>query len=262
MLRPCATRRICSLLLVLVGAPATPFQSPATVPAIPRGRLEGPETLEYGVEWRLIRAGAARLSRTPHHSAAPGWQIDLHLESTGMVSKLFRVNDDYTAMLDLQFCALSTHMKAEEGNRRRETNVTFDRERGKSSYLERDLVKNSVILTKELDISSCVHDVIGALTRLRAMRLDPGQSTQLPVSDGKKLASARIEAQEREQVKTPLGTHKTIRYEVFLFNDVLYARKGRLFLWLTDDDRRLPVQIRVRLQFHIGTITLQLEKAG
>jgi hypothetical protein len=33
-----------------------------------------------------------------------------------------------------------------------------------------------------------------------------------------------------------------------------------MFLWLTDDARMMPVQIQIRLQFLIGTITLQLEK--
>src|SRR5262249_43747476 len=150
-------------------------------------------------------------------------------------------------LFDNQLCALSTFMHAEEGSRRRETNVAFDREHGKSTYLERDLVKNTVVLSKELAIPTCVHDVIGGLTRLRSMRLEPGQSTQLPITDGKKLVSARVEAQERERIKIPLGNQQTVRYEIFLFNDVLYTRKGRLLVWLTDDDRRLPVQIRVRL---------------
>ena len=73
---------------------------------------------------------------------------------------------------------------------------------------------------------------------------------------------ARIEAQERETVKTGSGTYKTIRYEAFLFNNVLFRRSGRLFAWLTDDDRRLPVQIRIRMPFYVGTVTLQLEKGG
>ena len=71
---------------------------------------------------------------------------------------------------------------------------------------------------------------------------------------------ARVEAQQREDVRTPAGTFKTVRYEVFLFNNVLYRRAAHVYVWLTDDARRLPVQVRVRMQFTIGTITMQLEK--
>jgi hypothetical protein len=95
---------------------------------------------------------------------------------------------------------------------------------------------------------------------LRTLNLEPGQSVQVPVSEGKKSVSAKIEAQLREQVKTPTGTYKTIRYEIFLFNEVLYRRPAHLHVWLTDDRRRLPVRVQVRLQFTIGTITLDLEK--
>jgi hypothetical protein len=33
-----------------------------------------------------------------------------------------------------------------------------------------------------------------------------------------------------------------------------------MHVWLTDDNARLPVQLQVRLQFTIGTITFKLEK--
>ncbi len=174
-----------------------------------------------------------------------------------MVAKLFKVNDDYSTIADSQYCTASTFLRAQEGSRSRETKVTF--EHSKASYIEKDLLKNTV-QTKELDVPPCVHDVINSLYHLRTLRLDTGKNVVLPLSDGKKSVSARIEAQERETVKTPLGQFKTIRYEAFLFNEVLYTRKGRLFIWLTDDDRRLPVQIRVRLNVAVGTITLQLEK--
>jgi hypothetical protein len=73
---------------------------------------------------------------------------------------------------------------------------------------------------------------------------------------------ARVEAQEREVVKTDAGTFKTVRYEAFLFDNVLYRRQGRLFVWLTDDAQKLPVQVRIRLPFYIGTVTLLLQKQG
>ena len=60
--------------------------------------------------------------------------------------------------------------------------------------------------------------------------------------------------------RSVLGKFNAIRYEAFLFNDVIYKREARLFVWISDDARRLPVQIQVRMKFHIGTVTLQLDK--
>jgi hypothetical protein len=223
--------------------------------------LPAREALDYTVEWRLVTAGKAHLvwSATPHHSD-PGWQADLHLESTGLVSKLFKVNNDYVSNLAADLCSSGSYLKAEEGTRHKETRVTFNREAHKAEYLEKDLDKKGAVNSHEIDIPACVHDVLGGLYTLRTLDLQPGQNTQVPVRDGKKSVMARVEAQQREDIKTPAGAFKTIRYEAFLFNDVLYRRYGHLHIWLTDDARKLPVQIRVRLQFTIGTITLQLEK--
>jgi len=232
----------------------------ASVAAAP-DTLPSREVLRYTVEWRLVTAGKARLewNATPHHSTA-GWQADLHLESAGLVSKLFKVNNDYISSLESDLCGSGSYLKAAEGNRHKETRVTFNREAHKAEYLEKDLDKNTVVNAHEIDIPPCVHDVLGGLYVLRTLNLQPGQTTQVAVSDGKKSVMARVEAQQREEVRTPAGVFKTIRYEAFLFNDVLYRRYGSLHVWLTDDARKLPVQIRVRLQLAIGTITLQLEK--
>jgi hypothetical protein len=244
------------MTLAVLAAPLFSFQPPPHNPVaafLPKG-----ETLAYGVEWRLIRAGSAKLI----WNAAEGdsRQVNLDLKSAGLVNTLYRVNNSYASTLAREFCTSSVFLHAEEGRRRRDTRITFDAEQKKSSYLEQDLVKKTVAAQKEIDIASCTHDVIAALFRLRTMKLEPGETVELPVSDGKKFVQARVQAQAREQVKTPAGNYRTIRYEAFLFNDVLYRRKGKMFVWLTDDELRVPVQIRARMQFHVGTITFQLEK--
>ena len=239
------------LLLLLAGSMVAAAPNP--VPAR--------ETLDYTIEWRLITAGKAHLvwAPTAHHSD-PGWQADVHLESTGLVSKLFKVNNDYVSNMESDLCSSGSFLKSEEGARHKETSVTFNRAARKAEYLEKDLDKKAVVNAHEIDIPACVHDVLGGLYSLRTLNLQPGESTQVAVSDGKRSVLARVQAQQREDVKTPAGSFKTIRYEAFLFNDVLYRRYGHLYVWLTDDARKLPVQIRVRLQFAIGTITLELEK--
>jgi hypothetical protein len=220
-----------------------------------------PELLNYTIEWRLVTAGVAKLKVTPGGTPEyPIFHSELQLESTGLVSKLYKVNDRFFGNYDPGFCAVSSQLSAEEGRRRRDTRVTYDRSHNKAVYLERDLVKNSIVKSSEIDIPHCVHDVVSALLQLRALQVDPGKTVELPMSDGKKFANVRVEAQEREQLKINDLPQKTIRYEAFLFNNVLYSKKARLFVWLTDDQRRLPVQIRLRMNFPIGTVTLTLDK--
>lgn len=227
-----------------------PQSKPASEPAV---TFPSQETLVYSVEWRLIDAGEARLIQNPKHSK-------LRLESTGLVSKLYKLDDTYDLDMEGDYCALGTTLDAMERTRHRETKVIYDYSKGKASYVERDLIKNSVMKTAETEIPACTHDIIGALHKLRTLKLEPGQSTMMAVSDGKKSASARIEAQQSEQIKTTAGTFNTVRYEAFVFGGVLYARKAQLLIWISDDPRRLPVQIRIRLSFPVGTITLYLEK--
>jgi hypothetical protein len=162
--------------------------------------------------------------------------------------------------LNQSLCTQSFHSTTHEGVRHRETRVTLDPETKKGSYLERDTAKNTTLLSQEIDIPPCLHDVVGGLIFLRTLNLEPGQAVNIPVTDGKKATMARVEAQAREDVKTPAGAFKTIRYELFLFNNVLYKRSAHLHVWVTDDARKIPVQLRVRLQFTIGTITLLLDK--
>ena len=223
--------------------------------------LPAKETLYYSIDWRLFTAGKAKVELTTTPQPRPGYQVNLRLESTGIVSKLFKVEDDYSANLNSAYCAQSLQMTTREGSRMRETKITFDDEAKKASYLERDRTRNNaIVLSQETDIPACVHDVIGGLFFIRTLNLEPGQSTQIPVSDGKKSVMAKVEAQAREDVKTPAGTFKTIRYEVYLFDGVLYKRSAHVNVWVSDDRRKLPVQIRVRMTFTIGTINFQLEK--
>jgi len=147
-----------------------------------------------------------------------------------------------------------------EGKRHRETKLVFDHSRGKASSVERDLIKGSTIASSEVEIPTCAIDVVAGLYKLRMDKLEPGQTTQVPMSDGKKTAYVRVQAEGREQVKIKAGTFNTIRYQIFLFNGVLYSRKADLFVWLTDDAHRLPVQIRARMSFPVGMITFELTK--
>ena len=260
-------RLIGACLALLLAPPVSHPQSLALADGISAKTFEGSlapfpsaERLSYDIEWRLIYAGSAHLSLEPKPGDPRKWDSQLRVESGGLVSKLYRLEDTYNIGMDDSFCTSSTQLDAIEGKRHRDTKVVYDHRRGKADYVERDLDKNAVIKTSEVEIPTCTLDSVAGLYRLRMDKLEPGQSKQVPMSDGKKTAYVRVEAQAHEQVRIKAGTFDTIRYEVFMFNGVLYPRKADFFIWLTDDAHRVPVQIRARMSFPVGNITFELVK--
>src|SRR5271165_99417 len=81
--------------------------------------------LTYDIEWRLIHAGTAVVDsqKTSAH---------MKLESAGLVSTLFKVDDAYGVTYDEPFCATSSTLDAQEGKRHHETRVTFDRAKNRA----------------------------------------------------------------------------------------------------------------------------------
>src|SRR5579863_3538212 len=129
-----------SKLLLLLPLLSAPFAIPQS------NNLPAKETLYYNIEWRLISAGKAKVEWTPQPQPRAPSQIHLRLDSIRLVSKLFKVEDDYSALLNPNFCAQTVQMNMHEGSRHRETKVTYNMEAmNKATYLERDLVKNTVL---------------------------------------------------------------------------------------------------------------------
>ncbi len=224
----------------------------------PDPRFPAPEKLTYDVEWRLVNAGSAtvQLSRS---GASKGWEFKVSIASAGLVSRLYRILDTYNVITTDQLCVSSARLDAQEGKRHSVSTFVADNFRRKLTYDDHDLVKNQTE-KKELDIAPCTYEILGALAALRTLNVAPGKSIPIAITDGKKFAQARIEAQAVETVSAGGKTYHTTRYEAFLFDNVLYKRRGRLLIWINDAPDHVPVQFRLLLGFPIGTITVELQK--
>ncbi len=245
-------RRAPLCALVPCVALATPLQQPTA------NRFPAPEKLTYQVEWRLINAGTATVQLLRGNPL--GWNLNVNIESAGLVSRLFRVSDSYKVIASNRFCVSSGVLDAQEGKRHSISRFNFDSARRKIIFEERDVVANRVSVKKELDAAACTYEIVGALASLRTMNLEPGKSIVLPVTDGKKSAPTRIEAQSRDKISVNGKSYNAIRYEAFVFDNVIYKRRGRLLIWLSDDADRIPVQFRLLIGFPVGTITVSLQK--
>ncbi len=245
--------KYCLIVMLICLGQNMPGQQPGGA----KTKFPYPEKLTYRIEWRLITAGSATISLTNPNGNL--WQTSLNVQSAGLMTRLYRVADDYKVATDSHFCGINTDFEEEEGKRHTHTRLTFDAQAHKVKYDEHDFVKNTS-KHNELDTPACAHEITGALTSLRNISIESGKSTTIPITDGKKLVNARIDSQGKESVVIDGKTYQTIRYEAFLFDNVLYRRKGRLFIWLTDDSERIPVQLRLQMGFPIGNISILLEE--
>src|SRR5580704_10943876 len=108
-------RLTCAFVALLV-VPSSHSQS--KVVASEPSTFPSSETLIYSIEWRLILAGDARLTLEPRkRSDKAEWESKLEVESGGLVSKLYKIDDKYQVSMVDQFCTTATDLEAMEGKR-------------------------------------------------------------------------------------------------------------------------------------------------
>ncbi len=259
---------LCLGVLLGSGQVPTPARPGTQVTIGPEARIEPPpdghqfpngETYHYIAEWRLWNAGSASL-RTVQSGAEQ--RVFGTADSSGFVAVLYKVHDRFQAIFDPRtFCSSSLSKHTEEGFHKRDTLIRFDYARRKSLLDETNL-KSKEIKHQERDIPNCVTDVVSAIFYVGSLPLAPEAVYTFPLNDGGATVNVRAKVEAREEIKTDAGTYKTIRVAPEASAGVLKER-GKLWVWYSDDERRIPVQIRTRMFW--GTLTFKLqriEKAG
>jgi Protein of unknown function (DUF3108) len=230
-------------------------------PAVPRPFVPG-ERLTYSVTWSVFEAG--QVVATLQQAAAAGAgreEIVTTARSHGFVSMLFALNDEFKSHFDPDtLCSSGISKRVIEGRRRKQTEIVFDGARQLAILDERNLAKPSELPKHDQQpIPACVQDVVSAFYFLRSQPMQVGDRIKVPVNDGSKTTEVTAEVQAREQIDTPLGHRYAFRVEPTVFGS-LYKRKGRMLIWFSDDEKRLP--LRIKAMISVGTITGTLTSAS
>jgi hypothetical protein len=108
---------------------------------------------------------------------------------------------------------------------------------------------------EEIDIPSCVTNTLAAAYYVASQPLPTGAKLIFPSADGGKPADIQVIVEAREEVKTPSGKYNTVRISAEALNGPQQG-KGKVWMWYSDDARRIPVQMRARAFW--GTMTFHL----
>lgn len=109
---------------------------------------------------------------------------------------------------------------------------------------------------KKQAITKRTYDTLSSFFYFRTIPLQVGTSYFVDIFDCNRLWNTEVKILRREELITPLGRFKTIVIQPLLKSEGIFARTGDMIIWLTDDDRRLPVQMKSKVV--VGSITATL----
>jgi uncharacterized protein DUF3108 len=234
------------------GAQQTPPLTPALTP--PRAGFSFPQkqTLVYAVDWRVFPAGTAVL-----HFEATGnsERLTANADTIGAINLLFHVGDRFQSTFDREKgCTSEFDKQTVEGRRQISSTLRLDYTEGKSILDEKNLVTTQ---TKHVEtpVPGCLTDLLTGVYYASSQPMEVGKSFVIPVVDALHTVPVTMKVEGREEIKTTLGTFKTLRVQPTADAGVVKNR-GNIWIWYTDDERHLPVQMRARLFW--GTITFRL----
>jgi ribosomal protein S17E len=242
-----------AVFFALAWVAGSPAQQ-ATPLAPPRAGFSFPQkqTLIYTVDWRVFPAGTAVL-----HFEASGSseRLTANADTIGAINMLFHVGDRFQSTFDREKgCTSEFDKQTVEGKRQINSTLRLDYAQNKSILDEKNLITGQ---TKHVEtpISGCLTDLLTGVYYASSQPMEVGKSFVIPVVDALHTVPVTMRVEGREEIKTTLGTFKTVRVQPTADAGVVKNR-GNIWIWYTDDERHLPVQMRARLFW--GTITFRL----
>lgn len=248
---------LCSIALCLILVSGALSAKEKTVAAIASRVLpfKPGETLTYEISWsNIITAGIAVLE-VKEEKLPDGKKVLRFIatsRSVGIVDKFYPVNDTIQSVFDPQIMqSLSFSLNESHGKRKRRRGLVFDHARRTVvSTLNNDPPQT-------LTIPDPVQDALSSLFYLRTMEdFATGKIHVIAVHDSGKNWSVDVQTLGREKVKTPAGTFNTIKVKTFPKYEGVFMNKGEIFIWLTDDSRKIPVLMKSTIA--IGSIMTTL----
>jgi len=235
---------------VTLPAPGTMEVMPA--PAQP---FRPGESLRFSVQYGFINAGSAWLEVQPATapSGRPAFALVARAESNAFFSRFYKVRNRIESLWDRE--GRFTWRYAEdrrEGKYRAKSEVRFDPERHEAIYPDGE----------SFPVPPSVQDALSSFYFTRTQALPLGGSVVFDYHASRKSQPLEVKVIGRERVDTPAGKFDCVVIEPMLKAGGIFKSKGRLVIWLTDDERRMPVLMRSKVMIGSISVVLQEVKPG
>jgi hypothetical protein len=231
-----------------VPALVLPPEGGDVIPACPRPFGRG-ERLKFAVQYGFISAGTAYLEvpEVKDYQGRTVFNLVARAESNGFIDRFYKVRNHIESYMDRdgrfswRYCE-----NRREGKYRRQQEILFDPVRREAHYPD----------GATFPIPPQAQDALSSFYYTRYLPLPIGGSVVFDYHASRKSVPLEVKVLRRERVETPAGKFSCVVVEPLLKAGGVFKNKGRLWIWLTDDERRIPVLMRSKIT--IGSISVIL----
>ncbi len=209
------------------------------------------EYLRFDVKYSFLTAGEARLkvSGTTYRERKC-FRVDFTLDSKPFFDAFYKVRDRYSTIIDSAgIFPWKFEQHVREGGYSRDFQAEFDQ-------------INHVARTtdgKECVIPPYVQDMMSAFYFARTVDytdLKPGQRIHLQNFYKDSTYDLDVKFRGRQTIEVEAGKFNCVVIEPLVKEGGLFKSEGKIYLWITDDDRKLPVLISSKIK--IGAVDSEL----
>ena len=213
-----------------------------------------------------------RATRTPLNDASSNVSdpkpyaltLNADVTSKGFFARLFNLKFRERVESTVEpttFTVQKTTILDEQGKRVRTTETTFDRSKGVMTWTSRDPNNPGAEPRHAVaDFTGQLQDVLSAIYFIRTQPLEVGKSFDIFIGDGGRVYTIPVKVVEKKRMKTILGRVDVLHVQPELFgpNRLIDDEKGEFSMWITDDQRHIPVGGRVKTDY--GTFDIKLKR--
>ncbi|MEJ2636276.1 MAG: DUF3108 domain-containing protein [Calditrichia bacterium] len=223
------------------------------------------EKLSFKVRYGFIKAGEASMEVKDIVPLGnrEAYKIVSTARSTGTFDIFFKVRDLVESYIDTKgLYSLKFNKKLREGSYKFDLLVDYKQDSGKAQVnMIRFHDGDEPLKVKEkkefeIDTPPYVLDILASFYYVRTQKLRVGMPLYIMNHDNKKIYDLKVLVQKRETIKVDAGKFKCIVVQPVLRGESIFKQKGKLWVWLTDDQYKIPVQMKSAVL--VGSITTEL----
>lgn len=212
------------------------------------------ENLEYSVGYKFITAGTGYFKIMPdpiYRNGRKCYDVRFQVKSLESLDWLYRVRDQYRTVLDVGgIFPWEFEQTIREGNYKRDSKAFFDQ--------ANNVAKSN---DKTFQIPDYVHDIVSAFYYARTM--DIGSMRKDSVFYLKNFFddttyNLGVKIKGKQTIEVEAGTFRCVVIEPMIVEGGLFKSEGSVFVWLSDDDRKIPVKVATKIP--IGFVEAKLTK--